>query len=41
MRGVSTAGERLLSSPTTGIAACCARAANGPAAAAPLSNVMN
>src|SRR5215831_13040303 len=32
---VSTAGERLLSSPITGIAGCCARAASGHATAAP------
>jgi hypothetical protein len=38
---VSTAGERLLSSPITGIACCCARAASGHAAAAPPSSVMN
>ena len=30
-----------LRNPTTGIAACCARAATGQAAAAPPSNVMN
>ena len=41
MRGVSTAGERLLSSPITGIARCCARAAIGHTAAAPPSSVMN
>src|SRR5262249_48715212 len=29
MRGVSTADERLLSSPITGIAGCCARAPSG------------
>ena len=39
MRGVSTAGERLLSNPITGSARCCARAAIGHAAA-PLRRVM-
>src|SRR5262245_16127601 len=41
MSGVSMSGERLLSSPITGNARCCALAANGNAAAAPPSSEMN
>ena len=33
--------DRLLTKPTTGIAGCCARAANGPRSAAPPASVMN
>jgi hypothetical protein len=34
-------GDLVLRNPITGIAACCARAANGHAAAAPPRTVMN
>src|SRR5262245_5956369 len=34
-------GDRVLRNPTTGIAGCCARAANGHATAAPASRAMN
>jgi hypothetical protein len=40
-RSADSPGARLLRNPTTGIAACCARAASGHAAAAPPSSVMN
>ena len=40
MRGVSTAGERLLSSPTTGKARCCARAVSGHTMADPVITLM-
>jgi hypothetical protein len=42
MRGGSTAGERVLSSPITGIVACCAWATvDQVTAPAPPSSVMN
>jgi hypothetical protein len=38
---VDSPSDRLLRNPTTGIAACCAHAANGHATAAPPTSVMN
>jgi hypothetical protein len=38
--GVSTSGERALSSPTTGKARCCARAASGRTTADPVIALM-
>ena len=40
MRGVSTLGERALSSPTTGKPRCCARAASGHTTADPAITLM-
>src|SRR5207302_11414049 len=41
MTWVKSLGARLLRNPITGIAGCCARAARGHIAAAPLSRVMH